>query len=86
MGLEKDRHIPELYYLKHKHDNKLHTGFNWQDNILKNTTSPYVWKNPTMNKYLSKIEKMVSLMVEKMSVARNFFNYTVPKYYDEHWG
>jgi hypothetical protein len=86
MSLDKDTQIQELYFLKHKHDKKLHTGFNWQDNILKNTTTPYLWKNRVMYTYLSQIEKMVSVMVQKMTVARNFFNYTVPKYYDEHWG
>jgi hypothetical protein len=86
MALEKDKQIQELYFLKHKHDNMLHKGYNWQDNILKKTTTPFIWKNPVMHTFLSKIEKMLSLMVEKISVARNFFNYTVPKYYDEHWG
>jgi hypothetical protein len=29
---------------------------------------------------------MMVLMVEKMSVARNYYNYTVDKYYKNHWG
>ena len=86
MSLEKDKQIQELYHLKHRNDKLLHENFPWQDNILKNTTTPYIWKNPVMNAFLTRIEKMLSLMVQKMAVARNWFNYTVPKYYNEHWG
>jgi hypothetical protein len=86
MSLEKDRHIKELYFLQHKHDNFIHKGYNWEENLLKKTTSPHIWKNPTMRAYLTKMEKMMVLMVEKMSVARNYYNYTVDKYYKNHWG
>jgi hypothetical protein len=86
MSLEKQRQIQELYFIKHRHDKKFHTGYNWQDNLLKNTTTPYIWKNPVMNQFLMLIQKALVLMVQKMAIARNFFNYTVPKYYEEHWG
>lgn len=86
MGLQKDKELQELYYLKHRKDNLLHRHYPWEDNLLKNTTSTYIWKNPTMNTFLTKIEKTLVLMVEKMNVARNFFNYTVDKYYNDHWG
>lgn len=85
MGLHKDKELQELYFLKHRKDNPLHRHFPWEDNLLKNTTSPYIWKNPIMNAFLTKIEKTLVLMVEKMNVARNFFNYTVDKYYNDHW-
>lgn len=86
MGLEKDKELHEIYFLKHRQDAPLHRHFPWENNLLKNTTSAYIWKNPTMNSFLLKIEKMLVLLVEKMNVARNFFNYTVDKYYNDHWG
>lgn len=86
MSLEKDRQIPELYHLKHRNDKILHRHFPWEENLLKKTTSTYIWKNETMNAFLTKIEKILVLMVEKSNVARNFFNYTVNKYYNDHWG
>lgn len=86
MGLQQDKELPELYYLKHKNDNLLHRHFPWENNLLRNTTTPYMWKNPNMNTFLSKIEIQLVLMVEQLNVARNFFNFTVNKYYNDHWG
>jgi hypothetical protein len=86
MGLEKDTQINELYYLKHKHDTFKHRHYNWEDNLLRKTTSSYIWKNPVMNKYLTHIQSILVLMVEKVSVQRNFFNFTVNKYNNDHWG
>lgn len=86
MGLDKDRQISELYHLKHRFDTKLHRHYPWENNLLKNTTSPYMWRNDNMNEYLLKIESMSVLIVEQMNVARNFMNYTVDKYWDDYWG
>ena len=86
MGLQKDRQITELYELNHRHDSKSYRHFPWEDNLLKKTTTPYIWNNENMNGFLLKIEKMAVLMVEQMNYARNFFNYTVDKDYDDHWG
>jgi hypothetical protein len=86
MGLQQDKELNELYYLKHRNDKPLNRHYPWEDALLKNTTSSYIWRNSTMNTYLTKIEKMLVLMVEKMNFARNFFNYTVDKYYNDHWG
>ena len=86
MKLEKEVEINEIYFLKHKNDNILHRHFPWEDNILKKTTSPYVFRNPNMNEYLLKLEKMNSLMLQSVTLVRNFFNFTVNKYYNDHWG
>ncbi len=84
--LDKDKEIQELYFLKHSKDNLKHRHFPWEDNLLQKTTSNYIWKNPNMNTFLTLLNKPVTLMVEQMNVARNFFNYTVDKYYNDHWG
>lgn len=86
MGLEKDRQLSELYDLKHKHDSKSNRHFPWEDNLLKKTTTNYIWKNDTMYNFLLKIEKMNVLLIEQMNFARNFFNFTVDKFYNDHWG
>lgn len=86
MALDKDKEIKELYELKHRYDSKSYRHFPWEDNLLKKTTSPYMWQNENMKQYLLKIEKISVLILEKMNYARNFFNYTVDKYYNDHWG
>jgi len=86
MKLEKEVEISEIYFLKHKNDNILHRHFPWEDNLLKKTTSPYIFRNNNMNNSLIKIEKILSIMLQSFSIARNFFNFTVNKYYNDHWG
>ncbi len=86
MGLQKDLEISELYDLKNRYNSNTNRHFPWEDSLLKKTTTTYIWKNTNMNEYLSKIEKMLVLMVEQMNYARNFLNFTVHKYYNDHWG
>lgn len=84
--LDKDIEINELYELKHRNDSNTYRHFPYEEQLLKNTTTPYMWKNDTMNKYLKKIEKITVLIIEQMNYARNFFNFTVNKYYNDYWG
>jgi len=86
MNLMKETQLNELYELKHRHDTKTNRHFPYEDNLLKKTTSPYIWQNNTMNSFLLKLEKMVVLMLQQMNFARNFFNFTVDKHYNDHWG
>ncbi len=86
MGLEKDIQLTELYDLKHRKDSKSNRHYPWEDNLLKRSTTPYIWKNPNMNSFLSRMEKIYVLMLEQMNYSRNFFNHTVHKYYNDHWG
>lgn len=86
MPLEKERQLPELYDLKHRFDNLPNRHFPYEDTILRNTTSPHISKNPVMANFILKLERIVSLMVEQNVLVRNYFNYTVSKYYDDHWG
>ena len=86
MPLEKDTQLDELHYLRHKHDEFRHRHFPWENHLLKKTTSAFLWKNPVMNKFLTRIEKVLVLMVEVVAIPRNYFNYTVHKYNNDHWG
>lgn len=86
MPLDKDIQLLELYQLKHMYDSLKYQNFNWQQNLLKKTTSNHLWKNANMNAYMTRIEAMLVLMVEKISVARNFFLFTKRKYEQNHWG
>lgn len=84
--LEKDLYINELYELAHIHDTKNNRHYPFEDVLLKKTTSPYLWKNENMYEYMNLIEKPTVLDVIIIDYARNFFNYTVDKYYNDYWG
>jgi hypothetical protein len=83
--LDKEVQIPELYQLRHRHDNFKHRHFPWEKWILKKSTVPMLWKNPNMNGYMTRIEKIMVLFISQVAVVRNFWNISVNKYYNDHW-
>jgi ABC-type phosphate/phosphonate transport system ATPase subunit len=86
MGLQKDIEISELYELKNRFNSYTNRHYPWENDLLKKTTTSYIWKNYNMNEYLTKIQSILVFMLEQMNFARNFFNFTVHKYYNDHWG
>ena len=86
MGLERDIQIGEIYDIKHRFDSKNNRHYDYENTLLKKTTPSYLWKNDNNNMFLSKIQKITVLMVEQVNLARNYFNPTVHKYYDDYWG
>jgi len=86
MALEKDIQIDELYDLKTRFDSKTNRHYPWENNLLKISTTPYIWKNVNMNQYLTQIQEIMVFILEKVNYSRNFFNFTVNKYYNDHWG
>lgn len=82
--LEKGLHISELYDLNHFNDKELHVGYNYQDNILKNGLSKQLFKNDKTNGFLLNLQEMVVCMVQSNLILRNYFSFTVSKYYDKH--
>jgi len=82
--IEKNKHIPELYELKHRHDNLLHTGSNYQEDLLKHTLSNVMFSNPILSNFLLLIQNNITHLIESNLVIRNLFNYTVDKYYNKH--
>lgn len=82
--LEKNVHIPELYDLNHRHDNNLNRGYNYKDNILKNSLSRPLFNNDITNTFLLKLQELIVLTIDSNVITRNWFNHTVSKYYDKH--
>ena len=82
--IEKDKQVNELYYIKHRNDDLKHTGFDYENRILRKTLSGLMFDNPTMNTFLTYLQKQVVWMIESTLVVRNFWNYTVNKYYNKH--
>lgn len=83
--LYEDKQLPELRYMKHRHDDGI-DYVDYQSNILKNTTSPYIFNNAIMNTFLVKIQKLLSIFFDQMNIVKNFKNYIVPKDYYKHNG
>jgi hypothetical protein len=82
--LEKGVHIPELYDLNHRHDNNLNQGYNYKENLLKDSLSKQLFQNDITNSFLLKLQDLIVLTVDSNVITRNWFNHTISKYYDKH--
>jgi hypothetical protein len=77
------KEIPELFYLKHRHDNN-DQYVNYEDKILNSSLSPYMYENNLMNSWLNKMQPLVALLFDQMNIVKNFKNYMVDKYEFKH--
>ena len=82
--LDKECHVNELWYIKHRKDKLKHTGSDYQNNILPRTLSHVMFENPLLCDFITEFQKLTILMIDSNLVIRNFWNYTVSKYYDKH--
>ena len=83
-NIEQFNEIPELYTIRHKHDNIIDDGFDYSDNLLIKTVSPVLYKNDNMDMFLTYINNMMIAMFESMQPTRNIFYFTHNKYFNGH--
>lgn len=83
--MSKLKHLPELYWAKNRHNNNLHRHWPWEEKLLTRLTSPVIWNNSDNNTILTKIQTMVTIIIESVTELRNMFNYTVKKDWNNHW-
>lgn len=83
-NLDRKSHISELYDLSHKNDKEIHIGYDYKNNLLKNSLSKQLFKNDDLYKFLNHIQSMMVCMFESNMILRNWFNHNVPKWYDRH--
>jgi hypothetical protein len=82
--IQKNKHLKEYWYVNHRNDDLKHTGFDYENNLFRKLFSGLMFDNPKLNEFLTKLQEMVVLMLESTLVVRNFWNYTVDKYYNKH--
>jgi len=79
------KELPELYFMKHRHDDN--TEFvDYEKKILDSSLSPYMYKNDLMNSWLKKMQPLVSILFDQSNIMKNFKNFIVDKYYYQHNG
>ena len=82
--LDRESQIKELYDLKHINDDEIHTGFDYEENLMSKSLSNVMFQNETTRTFINKIKPLYLNMIESNLIIRNFFNYTVSKYYNRH--
>jgi hypothetical protein len=78
-----EQQIPELYYMKHRHDSD-EDFIDYEKIILDKSISPYLYNNDRMNTFLKSLQRLVSIFFDNVNIIKNFKNYTVDKYYYKH--
>jgi hypothetical protein len=81
--LIEDKELPELYYMKHRHDDNK-DFIDYENNILDKSLSPYIYENDMMNSFLKRLQPLVAALFDQMNIAKNFRNIMVDKYYYKH--
>jgi hypothetical protein len=76
--LYKRKQLPELYYIKHRHDTD-NDFVDYEKNILNKSLSPYMYENNIMNGFLTRLQPLVALLFDQMNIIKNFKNYMVDK-------
>jgi hypothetical protein len=76
--LYRKRQLPELYYMKHRHDNDM-DYVDYENMLLDKTLTPYLYQNSTMNGFLKRLQPLVGLLFDQMNIVKNFKNYIVDK-------
>lgn len=81
--IEKDLQVKELYDLKHMNDN-INKGFDYEEGLMRTTFSNVMFQNQMTSDFLGKIKSLLLYTIESNLIARNWFNYTVSRYYNKH--
>lgn len=82
--IERESQIKELYDLRHRKDEELHTHFDWENQMLEKMISKHMYNNPMMSEFLGRYQKLLVWMYESNVVVRNLYNYTVSHYYNRY--
>lgn len=72
------KQLPELYYMKHRHDTD-NDFVDYEKKILNKSLSPYMYENNMMNGFLTRLQPLVALLFDQMNIVKNFKNYMVDK-------
>lgn len=82
--IERESEIKELYDLKHRNDNELHTHYDYENNLISKMFSKYIYRNNNIYEFLRRLRGQWVWLIESVLPIRNMFNYTVNKYYNRH--
>jgi len=82
--IEKELHIKELYNLKHINDKELYSKNKYESELLQRSLSNVLYKNELNASFLNLLQQKIVWMIDSTLIVRNFWNYTVEKYYNRH--
>ena len=65
--------LPELYHMKHLHDDN-DQFVDYGDKILASSLTPYIYNNNLMSTWLTRMQPLVAMLFDQMNVIKNFIS------------
>jgi len=78
-NLFKSRQIPLYTLRKQAMDDRKYVGNKYRTNILKNSLSPYVTRNPMMNDFIIMLQHILADLIETVNHLKNYKSFTTKK-------
>jgi len=69
------------YCLEHRNDIILHSGYEYRDQVLKNSLSQMFFLEGKRSSILNKFEKAIDFLIDQVKFIKKQFNYTLDKEY-----
>lgn len=82
--IERESQIKEIYDLKHRKDDDPNIHFDYENELINKTMPEYIRRNDTVNDFTNLFKNLLVWGIESQLILRNFYNYTVDKYYNKH--
>lgn len=76
--LYRDKELPELFYMKHRHDDQ--TSIDYENQLFDKNLSPYLYQNDMMYLFLNRTQRLMYFLFDQANVLKNMKNYIVDKY------
>jgi hypothetical protein len=81
--LYEEKEIPEMFYMKHRHDSKVDYN-DYENNLLDKMLSPNIYNSDIMFVFLKNLQPLVAKLFDQFNIMKNWQNYMVDKYYHQH--
>lgn len=82
--IDKKAHIKYTYDLKHRNDSVKNTGYDYETNLFSRLFSNVMFGNPKLKEFLPLLQQNAVWMIDSTLMIRNWWNYSVDKYYNNH--
>lgn len=78
-NLFKVRQIPLYKVRRSALDNRKYEPNKYRDNIVKNSVSPYIFRNAAMNDFIISIQHILADLIESVTFLKNYKSFTTKK-------
>ena len=77
--------FPSLYRATYEHGwNLKNLGYDYSKNLLNNTMSNYMFRNPHLKKFLENyLSPIMVFWINRVKYLRIYYNFAVPKWYQK---